>query len=247
MVSGSGLVGALVNVKENQASGDFALSAEVRGGLASNFDAELSVSRRDALSEFDAKVCIQLSAEERVPTAQIQLPTTANSSGLPPFLVTFSGVGLPSGGRDIVQYRWFFNDVTTTASGGQTTTHSFGSSGSFLVTLRVMDSEGFMGFDTIRINTFSGVSIDLPGLSISGVPQVGKVPNFSVDFGASGNPVAGTTILGYGWNFGHGKFSKRQNPSGITYKVPGVYTPVCTVVDSRGFKMADSLEIGANN
>jgi hypothetical protein len=125
--------------------------------------------------------------------------------------------------------------------------HTFDSSGSHLVVFRVMDSDGFMGFAARRILTYSGVALTLPSLQISGIPATSGDTPLSVNFEASGGAVGGTSIYGYQWNFGHGGYSKRQNPSGITFGVPGSYMPVCTIWDSRGVLISDSLFVGVNN
>lgn len=244
MASLSGLIGGLVAIGNPVSSGSIEASVTVVGAANSSFDAQLQVQRSDYW-EFDAELCVTIQAGRIAPSAVIMLPTYASSSGLPPFTITFSGIGYASGTSTIVDHTWFFNDMNTTVSGAQSTSHTFTQSGSYLVTYRVMDSDGFMGFSTIRINTHSGVALELPGLETSGSPQGGDAPLY-VDFTSSGSGVAGTTILGYSWNFGHGRFSKRQNPSGITFLAPGNYVPVCSIVDSRGVIVADTIEIGVN-
>lgn len=244
MASISGFVGGVVGIADLTSSGTFPLTVTVRGAANANFDSKLIVQRQDYW-EFDAEVCVEIQAGRIAPSAVIQLPTFANSSGLPPFTVTFSGIGYASGVKTIVDHTWFFNDMNTTVSGAQSTSHIFSQSGSYIVTYRVMDSDGLMGFSTIRINTHSGVALALPGLTTSGSPQGGDAPLY-VDFRSSGSGVAGTTILGYSWNFGHGRFSKRQHPSGISFSAPSTYVPVCTIVDSRGVIVADTIEIGVN-
>lgn len=241
----SGLADGLVGIDDLVSSVDVAAQANISGIVQSDFDAEL-ITQIQFASEFDAQLCVGIQATQVAPSATIQLPSVANSSGLPDFNVIFSGIGEASGNKRIVDYKWFFNDIETTVSGGQSTDHTFTESGSFIVTFRVMDEDGFFGFDTIRINTFSGVALELPELQVSGTPQNGQAP-LEVDFTSSGSGVAGTTILGYSWNFGNGTTSRRQNQNDITYQTPSKYIPVCTLVDSRNVKVADSLEIGANN
>lgn len=246
MANESGLIGGVVNIL-NVASGSFYASVTVSGGVTSDFDAQVATYRNiSPIGEFDAKVAVVIQAAAVAPSALIQLPLAVNTSGIPPFTLYFSGVGYASGDKTIEGYRWYFNDMYTTISGGQATHHTFTQSGSYLVTLQVWDSDGLNGYDIIRINTYSGVSLDLPELQISGIPQSGNVP-LAIDFGASGGAVGGTSLFGYSWNFSHGIHSLRQNPSGITFQAPGKYIPVCTTVDSRGVIMSDSLVIGVNN
>ncbi len=245
MPNTSGLFGGVAGIADLAAQGDVEAAATVSGVSVANFDAEL-ITQIEFFSEFDAMLCVGVQATQVAPSAIIQLPLAANTSGLPDFNVTFSGIGQASGQKRIVDYKWFFNDIETSVSGGQVTDHTFTESGSFLVTFRVMDEDGLFGFDTIRINTFSGIALELPGLETSGTPQGGEAP-LVVDFTSSGSGVAGTTILGYSWNFGNGTLSRRQNQNDITYHVPGLYIPVCTLVDSRNVKVSDSITIGVNN
>ena len=247
MVIESGGFGAIAEIAAgNQASGAMEAQVILYGQATSNFDAGLSVSRTDAVGQFDAQLSVVENASGLSPVATIVTPTAINASGLPPYYVYFVGSGTPSSGRLVSKYTWFFNDINTTVSGGSTSEHSFTSSGSYLVTVRVTDSDGFVGFDTVRVVTHSGVALDLPGLETSGSPTGDTAP-LSVTFTSSGSGVAGTTIVGYSWSFGNGLYSKRQNPNDIVYQTPGDWVPTCTIVDSRGVKVADSITIGVNN
>lgn len=245
MGNSSGLTGGAIQVAAGASSGQFDADITLLGQATSNFDAQLITARTAAISEFDAKVCVEIEAIQISPSATIVTPTLVNSSGLPPFTTTFVGAGIASGNKRITNYTWYFNDVSTVVSGGQTVEYTFNNSGSLLVVLRVTDEDGFVGYDARRILTYSGIALDLPELQISGIPQVGSTP-LTVDFGASGG-ITGGTIRSYGWSFGHGKFSKRQNQNDIVYNTPGAYLVVCTLSDNRGVRMADSLEIGVNN
>ena len=87
------------------------------------------------------------------------------------------------------------------------------------------------------------MALELPQLQISGVPATGNAI-VSVDFGASGAPTAGgSTLIDYMWSFGHGLFSRRQFQSGVPYNTPGHYLPICSLWDSRGVIVIDSIEI----
>ena len=246
MASASGLTGGAIQIAAGTASGGFTASATVLGQATPEFDAQLATSQSGAVGEFDAKVCVEIGVSAVVPSAVIITPTLVNSSGIPPWTIAFSGDGYASGAKTITNYTWFFNDMKTAVSGGRSVEYTFSNSGSFLVTLRVTDSDGLVGYDSRRILTYSGIALDLPELQITASPQGGDAP-ILVDFTASGGAVAGTDIRGYSWSFGHGKFSRKQNPNDISYNSPGDYLPVCTMSDSRGVRVADSLTVGVNN
>lgn len=246
MPSVSGLLGAAIQVAEASSSGGFSAQVGVQGVATGQYDAQVAASVSGTIAEFDAKVCVEIEATQVSPSAQIVTPTAANASGLPPYTVSFSGVGTASGNKDIVQHTWFFPEIGAYAvSGGDTVSYTFNNSGSYLVVYRVTDSDGFVGFDSVRVLAHSGVEIDLPQLDISASPSTGNAL-LSVDFTASG----GGTIQGqsgYMWSFGHGLFSKRQVQSGIPYNIPGHFIPTCSLWDDRGFIVVDSVEIGVNN
>lgn len=247
MPSASGLLGAAILVAA-ASSGGFSVIVTLQGASVTDFDGQLAVSKVDTVGEFDAKVCVEISASQMAPSAVIITPTVANSSGIPNFTVQFSGIGYASGQKTIDQHTWFFHDKGTVyVSGGLEAMHTFTSSGSHLVVFRVVDSDGLMSFAARRILTYSGVALTLPSLQISGIPITSGDAPLSINFEASGGAVVGSTIYGYQWNFGHGKTSTRQNPSGITFGVPGGYMPVCTIWDSRGVLVSDSLFVGVNN
>ena len=246
MASVSGFVGSAIQVAEATSSGGFQGIISVYGAAVANFDAQLAAAISGTMAEFDAKLCVEIEATQVSPSAVIVTPTAVDASGLPPYTVAFSGVGTASGAKDIVQHTWFFPDIGAFAvSGGDNVSYTFENSGVYLVTYRVTDSDGFVGFDSVQVFTHSGIAIDLPELQVSGVPSTGNAL-LSVDFVASG----GGTIQGqsgYMWSFGHGLFSKRQVQSGVPYNTPGHYLPSCSLWDDRGFIVSDSIEIGVNN
>jgi PKD repeat protein len=246
MPSASGAVGGLIIKGAAQSQADTEVSVTVQGAAVASFDAELDVAKTSSVSEFDATLLV---CQFLPPTSTITFPAGPVSSGDPAsstYNTAFSGVGEASGDKTIIEYTWFFNDTAsfTSVSGSANTEHTFTGSGLYTVVLRVQDSEGLYGFDTIQIDTASGQS--LPLLTSSGVPQSGTNP-LVVNFTASASGVAGTFISGYRWNFGNNSFSTRQDPSGATFWSAGQYVPVVWVFDSRGIVVSDTIEVGANN
>lgn len=246
MTAASGLLGGAILVGDSSSSGAFEADITILGAVNSNFDSELAVSKTANVAQFDAKICVEIEGTQVAPSAVIVTPTVANSSGLSPFTATYSASGFASGDKKITDFTWFFNHMTTVVSGGQNVEYTYTGSGAFTVVLRVTDEDGFYGYDSRRILTYSGIVLDLPELQISGVVDGTSVP-VSVDFGASGGAFAGGSILGYSWSFGHGLFSTRQDTSGIVYQTPGRFIPICSIVDNRGVIVSDSLNIGINN
>jgi hypothetical protein len=70
--------------------------------------------------------------------------------GKAPLQVSFSGEGSSDPDSQIVSYEWDFGDGSPRVQGA-TATHTFTRQGSFEVSLKVMDSQGFVGYAVVRV------------------------------------------------------------------------------------------------
>jgi hypothetical protein len=70
--------------------------------------------------------------------------------GKAPLQVSFSGEGSSDPDSQIVSYEWDFGDGSPRVQGA-TASHTFTRKGSFDVTLKVMDSQGFVGYAVVRV------------------------------------------------------------------------------------------------
>ena len=158
------------------------------------------------------------------PTAAIVVSPTSPQVGQ---LVSFTGAASKaSTGRTLVQYAWSFGDGGSAV--GVTATHTFISSGTYVVTLTVTDSSGERdtAIQTLVFNTAPTAAFVVSPTD----PQIGQAVSFNA---ASSTPTAGRTIVSYVWNFG-------DSPGGTgvsathTYLTAGTYTITLVVTDNVG-------------
>jgi PKD repeat protein len=133
----------------------------------------------------------------------------------------------------ITSYAWNFGEPTSTTNTatGNSATHVYGRTGSFVVTLTVTDNGGLTASSTQTVNIGS-----LP--NVNPVPQFAATPDaLLVTFNASGSTDNGGTITNYSWNFGESN-STSNTATGVTtthaYRFEGSYTVTLVVTDNRG-------------
>jgi PKD repeat protein len=142
--------------------------------------------------------------------------------------VLFDGTPSKSTTGTIVKWQWSFDDGGTAT--GQTVSHTFNSSGNFIVKLTVTDSIGASN------STSQTIAVGLapnPTASFLTSPD-SPVVNQSVTFNASASTATtGRFITSYNWDFGDG-----TTGSGVTtshaYPNAATYTVVLQVVDDAG-------------
>ncbi len=133
----------------------------------------------------------------------------------------------------ITSYAWNFGEPasSTNTATGNSATHVYATTGSYVVSLTVTDNGGLTAVSTQTVN-------------ISSVPNVNPVPQFTfnrdallVNFNASASIDSGGTITNYAWNFGE-PTSTSNTATGVTtthgYKFAGSYTVTLVVTDNRG-------------
>ena len=179
-----------------------------------------------ALILFDAAGCsdtlvqnnfIQISTP---PNAVMDLPLT---EGCRPFALDYgsnsSGVDAP-----LASHYWTFGlggNNSSSASG----TFSYGTAGSYLLTLVVADENGCADTVTQPIEVFPGPSAGFTTAQTAGC--TGVTVNFSSTASA---PAA---IVAHQWHFGNGSTSTQANPTHV-YTVDGSYDVQQVVTDANG-------------
>jgi PKD repeat protein len=147
--------------------------------------------------------------------------------------VVFDGSGSTAlGGRTITGYTWTFGDGSPSQT-GQTTNHTYTTSGTFVVRLTVTDSAGQTGASTQSITVTSDPA---PSFTFSPVnPTAGA----NVFFDSSASAVGpGRSIQSYAWNFGDptsgaSNISSSSSPN-HAFATAGSYTVTLTITDSAG-------------
>lgn len=141
--------------------------------------------------------------------------------------VSFDGTGSSDPDGTIVAYDWNFGDGTTGT--GATPSHTYGSTGTYNVTLTVTDDEGATDSanSSVTIDAFN----QAPIADASG-PYNGTV-GVSLGFDGTGSSDLDGTIVAYAWNFGDGNTGTGSNPS-HSYAAEGAYTVTLVVTDDAG-------------
>jgi len=126
----------------------------------------------------------------------------------------------------VASYAWDFGDGTTGT--GVNPTHTYGSAGSFTVTLTVTDNQGLAGTPVQQQVTTTLPPNQPPVASFTATPNGLTV---AVDGSASSDPDG--TIASYAWDFGDGATATTATAS-HAYASGGTYTVTLTVTDNRG-------------
>jgi PKD repeat protein len=122
-----------------------------------------------------------------------------------------------SASRNAARYQWNFGNGVTlpaTPSANPQISYTYPSSGSYIVTLTVINGSGC---DTARVST--PVSIAASALEPN---TAWSYTSDDLEFNFSRQPVQGATS--YTWNFGDNTQSNQQNPGMKVYANPGNYT-----------------------
>ncbi len=137
---------------------------------------------------------------------------------------------------NIISYTWQFGDGES--ADGQSVNHTFTSSGSYTVELKVENDLGatHREFVAISVTTPSPVNI-APTAVVSSSTSVGEAP-LAVHFNGSGSTDPDGTILQYQWDMGDGSTASGQQVS-HTYTLAGTFSATLTVTDDGG--LSDSV------
>ena len=155
--------------------------------------------------------------------------------------VTFDASNSFDPDGQITRYEWSFGDNSSAT--GRTVTHSYRSSGSFSVTLRVFDNQGSSSFTTQSVFV-QAVPNQTPVASFNvstATPDVGEPVTFSsTAFDPDGS------IVQTQWAFGDGAGAQGRRVQ-HAYSRSGTFTATLTVTDNRGATASVSrqIEVGA--
>ena len=165
----------------------------------------------------------------------IQPLTTSLSAdklnGTAPLLVTFTVT--TSGGTGPYTNNITYGD----GKSGASLTYTYGSGGTFVASVKVMDSKGA----TKVSNSVSIILIAQLEVTISTTTKTGKVP---LAVGFTSNVKGGVAPYNYTWEFGDGKTSNEANPSHV-FKNQGIIVTKLTVRDSKGTTKSETVNIVA--
>ena len=143
--------------------------------------------------------------------------------------VQFDGSGSNDPDGTIVSYDWDFGDGSTGA--GVNTAHTYGTTGTFTVSLTVTDIDGLTDTAT-TMATIADIPQPLPPVAVPNGPYTGTVA-VPVKFNGSGSFDPDGTIVSYLWDFSDGNTEAGVSPT-HTYSSAGTYTVSLTVTDNNG-------------
>ncbi|MCD5380558.1 PKD domain-containing protein [Candidatus Gracilibacteria bacterium] len=133
--------------------------------------------------------------------------------------------------------KWDFGD--TTSGEGNSTTHTYNTPGTYIVSVVVTDEDGNTATSKVTIVvTEKGDGQDL-GADIKANPLYGK-EGMNVQFEALAE--GGTGNYRYLWTYGDGKKGKGKIPTHV-YPDPGNYLVKLTVIDSKGHRANSTVTI----
>jgi PKD repeat protein len=130
----------------------------------------------------------------------------------------------------ITAYSWNFGDGST--SSGVTSTHTFNSPGTFVVTLTVTDQFNRTASTSQVIDVGGGPAPVANFTTSPATPRVGEFVNFNA---SASVPATGRTIRTYTWDFGDGAQKTTTTPTTThDYETVGTFTVTLTVTDDAG-------------
>ena len=197
------------------------------------YTVKLEVKDDDGATDNDTATATITSEGEAIPTAEANGPY----SGYVNHPISFSSAGSVGGSEGfITSWYWTFGDEAVSSQ--QNPTHTYTSSGTFTVTLKVTNNYGQTHTDTTTA-TISDISPEqFPPVANAGGPYTGIVGT-PITFNGSGSIDADGTIVSYLWNFGDSTTGTGVSPT-HTYTIAGNYTVILTVTDNESLTHSNS-------
>jgi PKD repeat protein len=233
---GSSSTGSISSYSWNFGDGDIATGPVVNHSYSSvgNYTATITVVD-DSGSSMQESIVIDVSQTITVdPTPPTAIVTVDTAEGIVPFVAIFSGGSSTCApGNTITSYGWDFGDGSENQY-GTTVEHSFSQVGTYLVTLKVTDSNGNSAEETAFVTANAPVVEENtdPIAVFTQTSTVGAVP-FNIEINASGSSDPDGDDLIFSWTFGDGAVA-----SGVavehTYANTGVFSVRLIVEDGRG-------------
>ena len=150
--------------------------------------------------------------------------------------VTFAGALTDRNPGDTHRIVWEFGDGST-AEGSLESSHTYGQDGEYTVTLRVTDSSGLTGSDSLAVTVNNVAPLVDAGPDASGI--VGKPLTFSGSFTDPGTEDQHTLV----WDFGDGSTASDTLTPAHGFATSGTYRVTLTVSDNDGGVGSDALTV----
>jgi len=176
--------------------------------------------------------------ENIAPTASI---TVANTTVEEMTNILFDASGSTDSDGTIVEYTWDFGDGAK--AGGMYSNHAFTSSGTYTVTLSVVDNDGANDITSITITVTAYVApVNMPPVASFSVSDATVEVHTYIYFDGSASTDSDGTIVNYKWDFGDGTNATGRYLNHY-YTLPGIYTVTLTVLDNEAASNSSSVNI----
>jgi hypothetical protein len=171
-------------------------------------------------------------------------PTAASSPASPhagdPVAISATGSADPEAaiGGGIIAYAWDFGDGQTQVTGPGSTSHTYHSTGSFVVKVQAIDAQGFASGDgTTTVTTVDGPpSGGTSNAAVLTVSDRRPRQRASVRFDASGSKLPGDSIASFRFDFGDGTVETSYQGIALhAYGNAGRYSMSVTFTTVGGF------------
>ena len=130
----------------------------------------------------------------------------------------------------IASYAWDFGDGSR--GNGVSATHSYGTPGTYVVTLTVSDGFNRTASASQSINVGGGATPSALFVVSPATSRIGEVVNFNA---SASRPAPGRTIRTYDWDFGDGETKTTSGPiTSHDYQAAGSFTVTLVVTDDAG-------------
>jgi PKD repeat protein len=169
------------------------------------------------------------------PTAAYTFSPTNPTAGQS---VSFNGSGSSDPDGTIVQWQWSFGDGQSAT--GQFVNHSYGSSGTYTITLTVRDDDGATDSETQQISV--GGAPNQPPTAAYTFSPTNPTAGQSVSFNGSGSSDPDGNVVQWQWSFGDGQSATGQFVN-HSYGSSGTYTITLTVRDDDGATDSETQQI----
>ena len=160
------------------------------------------------------------------PAPLISASFSHSPATLAPAAIQFDGSDSTVSSGSISSYRWDFGDGSVGT--GVDPAHTYESSGSYTVTLRVTSDGGAVDDSTQTID----IENDPPVVHLTG-PTSGRVGD-PLSFSAASSTDPNGSVAGWLWDFGDGSSPVTTNTAVHTYAVPRAYQVHLVALDNEG-------------
>jgi PKD repeat protein len=229
----------LVTGSNGRASFTYTAPSFVSGPIP-NIQLSVTPTGSDASSHLRRLLTVRL-----VPPGGINTSPTARFTVIPASPAAFTDVRFDGStstgglGAIITSWAWDFGDGTTGT--GVTPTHQYDEVGTFLVRLRVTDSNGQTNETAPTPITVSGGEPPTAQFLFSPTaPTAGQTVFFNATQSTAGT---GHRIVSYRWNWGDGTPGRTGSTTSHSFTAPGTYVVVLTVTDEAGQIDTESVEV----